>query len=159
MNCYFYYLIYIKLWYNYFKCVISLLPKLNHYGSWRNWLHLIGYFTQVEDKGDYPSVDAMHNISIEHSMDCILDEPKVVIDVTQPPDTVKHVHQWLKYVQGKDIKSGLLKEESYAIMDIWDFAGQHLYYASHPIFLHWQHSETKLDKEIYPDDWKADRKI
>ena len=101
----------------------------------------------------------MHNISIEHSMDCILDEPKVVIDVTQPPDTVKHVHQWLKYVQGKDIKSGLLKEESYAIMDIWDFAGQHLYYASHPIFLHWQHSETKLDKEIYPDDWKADRKI
>ena len=97
-------------------------------------MHLIGYFTQVEDKGDYPSVDAMHNISTEHSMDCILDEPKVVIDVTQPPDTVKHVHQWLKYVQGKDIKSGLLKEESYALMDIWDFAGQHLYYASHPIF-------------------------
>ena len=48
---------------------------------------------------------------------------------------MKHVHQWLKYLQGKRIKSGLFKEESYLSMDIWDFAGQHLYYASHPIFL------------------------
>ena len=76
----------------------------------------------------------MQNISIEQTMDCISDEPKVIIDVAQPPDTVKHVHQWLKYLQGKDIKSGLFKEESY-VMDIWDFAGQHLYYASYPIFL------------------------
>ena len=76
----------------------------------------------------------MLNISIEHSMNCTSDEPKVVIDVAQPPDTVKHVHQWLEYIQGKDTKSGLFKEESY-VMDIWDFAGQHLYYASHPIFL------------------------
>ena len=90
--------------------------------------------TQVEDKGDYPSVDAMHNISLEHTMDCIPDEPKVIIDVGQPPDTVKHVHQWLEYLRGKDVKNGLFKEESY-VMDIWDFAGQHLYYASHPIFL------------------------
>ena len=67
-------------------------------------------------------------------MDCISDEPKVIIDVAQPPDTVKHVHQWLEYLQSKDTKSGSFKEESY-IMDIWDFAGQHLYYASHPIFL------------------------
>ena len=76
----------------------------------------------------------MHNISIEHAMDCISDEPKVIIDVAQPPDTVKHVHQWLKYLQGKDRKRGSFKEESY-LMDIWDFARQHLYYASHPIFL------------------------
>ena len=47
---------------------------------------------------------------------------------------MKHVHQWLKYLQGKRIKSGLFKEESHLSMDIWDFAGQHLYYASHPIF-------------------------
>ena len=61
--------------------------------------------------------------------------PEVIIDVAQPPDTEKHVHQWLEYLQGKDIESDLFKEESYFIMDIWDFAGQHLYYASHPIFL------------------------
>ncbi|CAH3157480.1 unnamed protein product [Pocillopora meandrina] len=89
---------------------------------------------KVEDKGDNLSVDATHNISIEHSIDCTSDEPKVIIDVAQPPDTVKHVHQWLEYLQSKDTKSGSFKEESF-IMDIWDFAGQHLYYASHPIFL------------------------
>ena len=43
-------------------------------------------------------------------MDCILDEPEVIIDVAQPPDTEKHVHQWLKYLKGKDIKSGLFQE-------------------------------------------------
>ncbi|RMX46704.1 hypothetical protein pdam_00015683, partial [Pocillopora damicornis] len=91
--------------------------------------------TVVGDKGDYASVDAMDNVSIEHSMDCISDEPKVIIDVAQPPDTEEHVHQWLKYLQGKDIESGSFKEESYVKMDIWDFAGQHLYYASHPIFI------------------------
>ena len=48
---------------------------------------------------------------------------------------MKHVHQWLKYIKGKRIKSGVFKEESYVSMDMWDFAGQHLYYASHPIFL------------------------
>ena len=77
----------------------------------------------------------MHNISTEHSMDCISDEPKVTIDVALPPDIVKHVHQWLKYIRGKRIKRGLFQEESYVTIDIWDFAGQHLYYASHPIFL------------------------
>ena len=77
----------------------------------------------------------MHNISIEHSMNCILDEPKVIIDVALPPDIVQHVYQWLRYIQGREIKSGLFKEESYAKIDIWDFAGQHLYYANHPIFL------------------------
>ena len=76
----------------------------------------------------------MDNITIEHSMDCILEEPEVIIDVAQPPDTEKRVHQWLEYLQSKDTKSGSFKEESY-LMDIWDFAGQHLYYASHPIFL------------------------
>lgn len=59
----------------------------------------------------------------------------MMIDVSQPPDTVKHVHQWLEYAQGKPTESALLTEEPYVTMDLWDFAGQHLYYASHPIFL------------------------
>ena len=80
-------------------------------------------------------MDGFHNSGIEHSEDCVSDEPKVIIDVAQPPDTVKHFHQWLEYIKGKRIKSGVFKEESYVSMDIWDFAGQHLYYASHPIFL------------------------
>ena len=101
----------------------------------------------------------MHNVSIEHSVGYILDEPAVTIGVSQPPDTVKHIHECLeclqgnhiksglfkdtvkhvqqcsKCLQGKRIKSGLFKEESHVVMDIWDFSEQHLYYASHPIFL------------------------
>ena len=77
----------------------------------------------------------MQNVSIEHSMDCILDEPEVFIDVAAPSDTVKHVHQWLEYLRGKRIKNGLFKEESHITVDIWDFNGQHLYNASHHIFL------------------------
>ena len=79
------------------------------------------------------------NSSRQHSIDCkdknTPDEPKVMIDVSSPPDTVKHVHQWLEYAKGKHIESDIFKEESYVTLHIWDFAGQHLYYASHPIFL------------------------
>ena len=75
----------------------------------------------------------MHNISIEHSMDYILDEPKLTFDVTLPPNAVKHVHRWLKYLQGKDIKINLFKEVSY-VTDIWDFTGHYMYCALHPIF-------------------------
>ena len=73
----------------------------------------------------------------ERSSDCssenTLDEPDVTINATSPPDDVtKHVHEWLEYVKG-NVDIG--KEESVVSLDIWDFAGQHLYYASHPLFL------------------------
>ncbi|PFX16502.1 OTU domain-containing protein [Stylophora pistillata] len=88
-----------------------------------------------EDDG---STDVLQNNGNEHSTECkgenMQAEPDVIIDVAQPPDTVKHVHQWLEYAKGNSIKSALLREESYVMMDVWDFAGQHLYYASHPIF-------------------------
>ena len=74
----------------------------------------------------------------EHFSDCnsenTLDEPDVTINATSPPDDIKkHVHQLLKYVKGKRVD--ISKEESVVSMDMWDFAGQHLYYASHPLFL------------------------
>ena len=76
------------------------------------------------------------NSSEQHSIDCkdenTPDEPEVVVDVSSPPDTVRHVSQWLEYAKGEPIKGGIFKEESQVTMDIWDFAGQH---ASHPIFL------------------------
>ena len=79
------------------------------------------------------------NSSEQHSIDCkdknTPDEPEVTIDVSSPPDTVRHVSQWLEYAKGERIKGGIFKEESQVTMDIWDFAGQHLYSASHPIFL------------------------
>ena len=62
-----------------------------------------------------------------------LDEPDVIINASSSPGEVtKYVHQWLDYFRGKgDIPKG----ESVVTMDVWDFAGQHLYYASHPLFL------------------------
>ena len=62
-------------------------------------------------------------------------QPELTIDVTSLPDEVtKHVKQWVKYIKRKHVKSHVSKEESVVSMDIWDFAGQHLYYASHPVF-------------------------
>ncbi|KAJ7369944.1 hypothetical protein OS493_035292 [Desmophyllum pertusum] len=61
------------------------------------------------------------------------DEPYEMINATSPPDDItKHVHQLLEYARGN---SGMTKEESVVSIDLWDFAGQHLYYASHPVFL------------------------
>ena len=63
-----------------------------------------------------------------------LDEPNVTINATSPPDDItEHVHQWLKYVKGERVD--ISNEESVVSIDMWDFAGQHLYYASHPLFL------------------------
>ena len=86
-----------------------------------------------------PSTSKQDNAnSGEHLSDCSrseneLDEPDVIINATSPPDDItKHVHQLLDYVRGEgDIPRG----ESVVTMDVWDFAGQHLYYASHPLFL------------------------
>ena len=41
----------------------------------------------------------------------------------------------MKYVGGGHAEGDITKEESVATLDVWDFAGQHLYYASHPLFL------------------------
>ena len=85
-----------------------------------------------------PSTSKQDNVnSGEHLPDCRseneLDEPDVIINATSPPDDItKQVHQLLDYVRGKgDVPKG----ESVVTMDVWDFAGQHLYYASHPLFL------------------------
>jgi len=76
----------------------------------------------------------------EHFPECgskiELNEPEVMINTTSPADDVtKYVHQFLEYVRGEHVESDITKEESVTSLDVWDFAGQHLYYASHPLFL------------------------
>ena len=76
----------------------------------------------------------------EHLPDCRseneLDEPDVMINATSTPDEItKYVHQFLEYVRGKQGESDINRGESVVSMDVWDFAGQQLYYASHPLFL------------------------
>ena len=58
---------------------------------------------------------------------------ELVVDTTSPPGEIKEraVNLIIKYMKGDDVKP----EESVVSIELWDFAGQHLYYASHPVFL------------------------
>ena len=57
---------------------------------------------------------------------------ELVVDTTLSPDEIKErAVQLIKEMQGEDVKA----EESVVSIELWDFAGQHLYYASHPVFL------------------------
>ena len=57
---------------------------------------------------------------------------ELVVDTTSPPEEVKErAENLIKYMKGDDVKP----EESVVSIELWDFAGQHLYYASHPVFL------------------------
>ena len=57
---------------------------------------------------------------------------ELVVDTTSPPEEVKErAENLIKYMQGEGVKP----EESFVSIELWDFAGQHLYYASHPVFL------------------------
>ena len=76
----------------------------------------------------------------EHLPDCrsenALDEPDEMINAASTPDEItNYVHQFLEYVRGEHVESDITKEESVTSLDVWDFAGQQLYYASHPLFL------------------------
>ena len=78
----------------------------------------------------------------EHFPECgseiELDEPDVnLLNATSLPDDVtKYVHQFLDYVLGeRDSEGDITGAESVVNIDVWDFAGQQLYYVSHPLFL------------------------
>ena len=62
----------------------------------------------------------------------------VVVDASTPPDDItKQADQCLKdmFLKGTEPESAPSNTESIVTLDLWDFAGQHLYYASHPVFL------------------------
>ena len=61
----------------------------------------------------------------------------LMIDTSTPSDDItKQADQWLKnmFLKGADAESAPSNTESIVTLDLWDFAGQHLYYASHPVF-------------------------
>ena len=60
----------------------------------------------------------------------------VVIDASTPSnDITKQADQCLKnmFLKGSEAESAPSDTESIVTLDLWDFAGQHLYYASHPV--------------------------
>ena len=57
---------------------------------------------------------------------------ELMVDATSPPEQIKEqAENFIKYINGE----GVTPEESVVSIELWDFAGQHLYYASHPVFL------------------------
>ena len=59
-------------------------------------------------------------------------EHELMIDTTSPPDEItKRAEELINYVKGKK----RVTEKSVGSIELWDFAGQQLYYASHPVFL------------------------
>ena len=62
-------------------------------------------------------------------------EHELMIDTTSPPDEItKGAEELIKYVKGEK-RAKVVTEKSVSSIDLWDFAGQQLYYASHPVFL------------------------
>ena len=60
---------------------------------------------------------------------------EIMIDTTSPPDEItKRAEELIKYLKGEKRAKGVT-EKSVSSIDLWDFAGQQLYYASHPVFL------------------------
>ena len=78
-------------------------------------------FLQVLD----PKVDSvieLNSVELDHES---------MIDTASPPDEIKkQTIELMNYADGEGVK-----EESVVSVEVWDFAGQELYYASHPVFL------------------------
>ena len=82
--------------------------------SWLPFLQVLG-----------PKVDRvieLNTVELDHES---------MIDTASPPDEIKkQTIELMNYVEGEGVK-----EKSVVSVEVWDFAGQELYYASHPVFL------------------------
>ncbi|CAH3191404.1 unnamed protein product [Porites evermanni] len=79
----------------------------------------------VNQVGD-PNEESVSELTLTGS------DHELVVDTTSPSEEIKErAVQLIKEIQGEDFKP----EESVVSIELWDFAGQHLYYASHPVFL------------------------
>ncbi|CAH3187991.1 unnamed protein product, partial [Porites lobata] len=84
----------------------------------------------VNQEGD-PNEDGVNELTLTGP------DHELVVDTTLRPDEIppgeikKRAVKLIKELKGEDVKA----EESVVSIELWDFAGQHLYYASHPVFL------------------------
>lgn len=59
--------------------------------------------------------------------------PQLKIDPSLPPEECTQC--LIEHLVGSNLLSDTTLKEPVVDLDLWDFAGQHLYYASHPVFL------------------------
>ncbi|CAH3191634.1 unnamed protein product, partial [Porites evermanni] len=89
---------------------------------------------QVDTYGEKEEVSLVNQVCLYSVSELTLTEPdhELVVDTTSPPEEIKdRAVNLIKYMKGDNVKP----EESVVSIELWDFAGQHLYYASHPVFL------------------------
>ena len=82
--------------------------------------------------------DRSRPLSEVHEGDNKSAKSKMVINTTVFPNAVeKQADELLKnmIVEGVDADSAHIEKGSTITADVWDFAGQHVYYAAHPVFL------------------------
>ena len=86
---------------------------------------VIIFFRTLLQVGD-PNEDSVSELTLTGP------DHELVVDTTSPPEEIKdRAVNLIKYMKGDNVKP----EESVVSIELWDFAGQHLYYASHPVFL------------------------
>ena len=59
--------------------------------------------------------------------------PELLFDPDLPPDEFTHL--LVQHLEGLNLPTDATAMEHHMTLDLWDFAGQHLYYASYPVFL------------------------
>ena len=59
--------------------------------------------------------------------------PQLKIDPALPPE--EFTQYLIQHLEGLNLHADSTSTEPVVDVDLWDFAGQHLYYASHPVFL------------------------
>ena len=59
--------------------------------------------------------------------------PELKIDPARPPEDFTEI--LVQHLKGLNLKKDASQTEHHTTLDLWDFAGQHLYYASYPVFL------------------------
>ena len=82
---------------------------------------------KTQDEPNEKRSDRTQFDSVDHQ------ESQVNIDPSLPPEKLSEY--LIQYLQGSDLQSDSSSTEPVVEIDLWDFAGQHIYYAFNPVFL------------------------
>ena len=85
---------------------------------------------KVEEVSANNGHDDHHNVGTSENA---TEGPQLKIDPALPPE--EFTQHLIQHLEGLNLHADTTSTEPVVNVDLWDFAGQHLYYASHPVFL------------------------
>lgn len=90
--------------------------------------------------------------------------PELKIDPACPPEDFTEI--LVQHLKGLNLKKDANQTQHHSTLDLWDFAGQHLYYASYPVFLTKRavyplvcNLNKSLDAEAQPSFKRGNREV